>query len=363
MTPVPIDRRTLIAATAAMAAVAAAGCASPSDAVRAAAAERRRPGALAHKGVNYDTERETWKLSYVRRDIKAIRRDLHCNAILLLGSDVRRLMEAARLAAGEGLYVWIEARQFEQTPERTLEFLTEIGRAAEKLRRRHPKVGISVGCELTIFMQGLVPGADWMERGANLSKPISNGYNERLNAFLPKAVKTTREVFGGKLTYSSGEWEKVVWTDFDIVGVDLYRDAKNEATYVRQVRELHSHGKPVFITEFGCCTYKGAEKRGGEGFMGVIDEDPPPPRVKPGFVRDERVQAEHIGELLDIYEAEGVSGAFVYNFSSPDTPHTDDPLYDQDIASHCIVKVRSDYARTGRWEPKLAFHTLARRYA
>src|SRR5919109_5160274 len=168
MTPVPIDRRTLLAGTAAVAAAATASCAAPAaEVVRSAAGDRPR-GGLVHKGVNYDTEREVWRIRYVRRDIEAIRRDLHCNSVLLLGSDLRRLTQAASIAADQGLHVWFEARQFEQSKEQTLSFLTSVAREAERLRRRHGKVGISVGCELTLFLPGLVPGRDWRERGGNL---------------------------------------------------------------------------------------------------------------------------------------------------------------------------------------------------
>ncbi|WP_067461511.1 hypothetical protein [Actinomadura macra] len=360
MPRVPINRRTMLAGTAA-----AAAFAYTASVPSVRAATTRRP--LPQHGVNYDTEREVWNPEYVRREIRAIRRDLHCNALILLGSDLGRLMLAARCAADEGLFVWIEARQFDQDAPTTLAFLSSVARAAERLRRTHPGVGISVGCELTIFMSGLVPGNDYLERSANLETPAGAGYNERLNAFLARALRTVRPLFGGHLTYTSGVWEAVAWRRFDVVGVDLYRDASNEATYVQEVRALHRFGKPVVITEFGCCTYRGAEKRGGMGFD-IIDWTQDPPVVPAGYVRDERVQSHYISELLDIYQAEGMYGAFVYDFIEADSAHYRDSRRDLDMAGFALVKVLPPesgrgYEATGHWEPKHAFRTLARRYA
>ncbi|MBT2213645.1 hypothetical protein [Actinomadura sp. NEAU-AAG7] len=362
----PVSRRTVLVGTA-TAAISITGAAPPARAASRGGGPGRGGPGLAQHGVNYDTEREVWKPAYVRREIRAIARDLHCNAIIILGSDVGRLMLAARCAAEEGLYVWLEARQFDRDARTTLRFLASVSRAAETLRRSHPDIGISVGCELTIFMSGLVPGADYRERAANLGTPAGRGYNERLNAFLARARATVRPLFGGRLTYTSGVWEAIAWGGFDVVGVDLYRDASNEATYVRDVRALHRFGKPVVITEFGCCAYRGADRRGGEGFD-IIDWNHEPPIIPPGHVRDERVQSRYISELLDVYEAEGVYGAFVYNFIESDSPHMPEPSLDLDMAGFALVSVLPpdsprNYPATGDWDPRDAFHTVARRYA
>ncbi|MER7001112.1 abortive infection protein [Streptomyces sp. NPDC000410] len=371
MTPAPIARRTLLASAAALA-TAALGTACAADNARArttstdAAASPRTAGSLTYKGVNFDTDREEWRTEFVRREIAAIREQLHCNAILLLGHDLDRLTEAASIAAAHGLFVWFEPRQFDKGTEQTLAFLGSVARAAERLRTRHPGVGIAVGTELTIFMSGLVPGKDYNERGQALARPESAGYQERLNAFLDRALKTVRPLFKGRVTYSSGEWEEVDWRGFDVVGVNLYRNADNKITYIKKVRALHRHGKPVVITEFGCCTFTGAKEQGGAGFN-VVDWEREPPVVKDGYVRNEREQADEIGELLDLYAAERVHGAFVYNFISPDSPYSPQRRHDLDIASFALAKTfptgtRRGYAETGQWEPKQSFHTVARRF-
>jgi hypothetical protein len=43
-----------------------------------------------------------------------------------------------------------------------------------------------------------------------------------------------------------------------LVSVDAYRDADNAAGYRDALRAYRRIGKPVAITEFGCCTYHGA---------------------------------------------------------------------------------------------------------
>jgi hypothetical protein len=355
----PISRRAFIAGAAA--AIAACGRRNEGD----DGGGRRR--SLALRGVNYDTEREVWRSEFVRREIETIRRDLHCNSILLLGSDLDRLTESAAVAADNGLHVWFEPRHFDSNAADTLEFVSTVARAAEELRADHPGVGLSVGCELTIFMAGIVPGDDWVARSVSLGSTPPADYNARLDAFFADALATVRPIFGGPITYSSGVWEEVDWRPFDMVGMDLYRTADNEATFVEDVRNLGRHGKPVVITEFGCCSFRGAEDMGGDGFT-MVDYTRNPPVVAEGLVRDEQVQARYIDELLDVFEAERVHGAFVYDFIEPDTPHSPDPRHDYDMAGFGVVTCYPSgtdraYDRTGHFEPKVAFDTIAARFA
>jgi hypothetical protein len=322
---------------------------------------------LRWRGVNLDTDRELWRSAHVRREVASIADDLHCNAVFLLGHELGRLSEAADLAADKGLHVWFEPRQFNADAATTLDFVATVAEAAEELRADHPAVSLSLGVELTIFMGGLLPGADWSERAQALGTTAPDVYNADLNAFLADALPRIRGVFGGDITYSSGVWEQVDWSDFDVLGVDLYRDADNAATFVDDVRALHDHGKPVVITEFGCCAFRGAEDMGGNGFS-VIDWTISPPVVPEGLVRDEQVQARYIEELLDVFEDEAIDGAFVYDFIEPGNPHTPDPRHDLDMAGFSLVTTFPTghdraYDTTGGFEPKAAFHSLARRFA
>ncbi|MEU4423987.1 hypothetical protein AB0F81_25435 [Actinoplanes sp. NPDC024001] len=325
---------------------------------------------LSRRGINYDTginfmpgylSREFWHRSAVERDMRAIAHDLHCDTVTVLGSEIERLRDAAEIALAEGLDVWIQPRFVEGTRTTTLEHLARAADLAEELRMAHPdRITLNVGCELSLFMKGILPGRTFMSRirvltVAWLFMPL---FSHRLNAHLRAACELARSRFHGPLTYSSGEWEGVDWAPFDYVGVDYYRQSSNAATYVEQLRRFRRHGKPVVITEFGCCTYQGAENRGGAGFMIVKWGDPP--TIKSGYVRDERVQADHLGELREIYEREGVDAAFVYAFSEPSNPFDPDPTRDLDMAGYGIVKVvrLATADEVEEWEPKAAFARL-----
>lgn len=70
----------------------------------------------------------------------------------------------------------------------------------------------------------------------------------------------------------------------------------------------------------------------------AVDWEREPAVVKEGFVRCEREQADEIGALLDLYAAERVHGAFVYNFIAPDSPYSPQRRHDLDIASFALAK-------------------------
>lgn len=367
----PFDRRAFLLGGTAAVALAAVGCGGDDDDDSAKdddsadpKPERRSP--LKLKGLNYDTDRETWVPAYVPGEIETIARDLHANAVILLGSDLERLKLAANAAADNGLAVWFEPRHFNSNAAETTEFVLAVARFAEELRAEHPDVGLSVGVELTIFMDGLVPGNNWDERGAALETVPPDSYNAALNGYFAGALPAVRDVFGGQVTYSSGVWESVDWAGFDVVGIDLYRDADNEATFAEDVRALHDHGKPVIITEFGCCSFEGADELGGSGFL-VVDYASETPTVAEDVVRDEQVQADYIDELLDVFEAEKVHGAFIYDFIEPDSPYSSNPRLDFDMAGFAVVtcfgpEAEKPYVETGYFEPKPAFDTIARRF-
>ena len=175
----------------------------------------------------------------------------------------------------------------------------------------------------------------------------------------------TRATFSGEITYSAGSWETVEWSRFDVVGLNLYRDASNSASYTRTLKSAHRHGQPLLVTEFGCCSYTGADLVGPEG-DGIVDwTDPSRPRVRGTPERDEHVQARYLGELLDIFQTTDVAGAFVFEYTEPEYPRSDDPRYDLDIGGFGLVAVRLQESLEGThytYEPKAAFHEVARRY-
>lgn len=379
--PAFFSRRTL-----AKLAAGALGMSAPGSSGRALATSQASatPGAassgndLAIKGMTYDTgtdytpqwgvlSRQAWDLARVQRELAVIHDDLHCTAVTLFGTEISRLIEGADLALEQGLDVWIQPRLIDAGPDALLAHITETAREAERLRQGDRPMTLNLGVELSLFAAGIIEGATFEERIPILLATLDQlpVYNERLNALLARANTAAREVFHGPVTYGAGPWEGVDWTDFDSVGMDLYRDAFNRDTYVEQVRALHRWDKPVVITEFGCCTYEGAQDAGASGYD-IIDWETTPPELNGDYVRSEAVQAQTIAALLDIYRTEGVQGAFVFTFVEP-LPYSPDPRYDLDMASFGIVKVFPEesgqgYEATGHWEPKQAFHEIARQY-
>jgi hypothetical protein len=136
--------------------------------------------------------------------------------------------------------------------------------------------------------------------------------------------------------------EAVDWSRFDFVSVDLYRNAQLKGHLTDVLHRYFAFERPVAITEFGCCTYRGAADAGGRGFA-ILDISAPgrnstPPRLNGPYVRDEAEQARELTELLSIFDAAGVDATFVMTFVAPLNPTSDDPLYDLDMASYSLVK-------------------------
>ena len=176
-------------------------------------------------------------------------------------------------------------------------------------------------------MAGILPGATHADRLELLSdaerlqtEVIAHGDDpqERFDAVLLDAMRVARARFGGDITYAAGAWETVDWSEFDIVGIDAYRDAENRPGYVDWLRSFAEHGHPVVVTEFGCATYRGAGDRGGMAWT-AVDRSEEPNRLAEGIIRDEATQAAEIDDQLDAIEAAGVDGAFLYTYFAPAT--------------------------------------------
>ena len=336
------------------------------------------------KGINYDIgtktttgrlTRETFDLSIVAKEIEIIKNDLHCNAIRISGLDTERIAVAAEIALKLGLTVWFSPSMHYDTQENTLKYVMQACRAAEKLRSVYSNVIFVLGCEFTLFTAGFVRGNTGNERLKNLFSPVSlvknligmrRSYNKRLNIFLSRAVENVRQEFHGQITYASGTWEKPGWEIFDLIGVDFYRSSYNKLTFLKELQAYKKMGKPVYIMEFGCCTYKGAEDKGAMGWA-IADWKKGIPELKGNFTRDEQVQAKYLAELLEIFNAEGIPGAFVFTFVMYNYLHDNDPRYDMDMASYGIVKVmpgkKGGYHQNLPWVPKQAFYDLADYYS
>lgn len=335
---------------------------------------------LRGKGITYDTgffhaggsTRETFDPEVVKREMRVIHDDLHCNAVRITGGDADRLEIATIHAASAGLEVWFSPFTCDLTTDELLDFLADCAGRAERLRKLGAEVVFVTGAELSLFTVGFLPGVTLEERIGLLATPqrlreLLPQISPRLNDFLGKAVARVRERFGGKISYASiPSFESVDWTPFDFISVDAYRSREIADRYRDAIRTLVAQGKPVAITEFGCTAFRGASDKSSWGGMIVEYENDRPVRLNGDYIRDEAEQATHLYELLAIFTAEGVDTAFVNTFVSYHLPHRSDPRADLDMASYGVVKVLED--RPGHsypdmpWEPKAAFTTLADLY-
>lgn len=328
-------------------------------------------------GLGTRSTRPHFDTSAVAADMAAIAGQLHANAVRVTGTDLARLASAAGMALAAGLTVWFSPHPGDMDGERIVSYLGETARVASELRAAAGSVVMVAGCELSLFGAGFLPGATLEERvdaltGAVPAPGLAASLSEMpraLNTTLGRSAAAIRAHFGGPVTYASAPWEAIDWGPFDIVSADLYRDSSNAAGYRELLRGYARFGKPVVVSEFGCCTYTGAAAAGGAGFM-IFDYDPQAPEVTvklkvTGLRRDEAEQSRYLRELLAIFGEEGIHGAFWHTFAGWTFPHRPDPQADLDLGSFGLVKIIEDASAGGpgyTLEPKEAFRALAAAY-
>ncbi|MGO4756884.1 abortive phage infection protein, partial [Streptomyces sp. 2MCAF27] len=296
----------------------------------------RGPGGLTYRGVSYEvidggTPETSWNAARMRKDIQTIKNDLHAGSVSVFGDGVDRLKATSSEAAERGLHVWLQPRLADVSHQDILDHLAETGRHAERLRRQGAGVHLSVGAEFVLFVPGIVPGDNALERVKNM---LDGNFDpekmmRRLREFTARAAKVGRSVFKGRMTYGAAQDEEVDWDLFDLVSVNYYAYHPNRADYVSELTPFLRWRKPVVISEFGTCTFKGAPEQGGMGWY-VVDYDKDPPEIVGDLVRSERTQATYLTDLLNVFESMNLYAALVYQFAAPDNPHRTNPRYDLD---------------------------------
>lgn len=306
------------------------------------------------RGINYDTgflpgpdcTRKTFTPETVRRDMAAIAGELGCDAVRVSGRDPERLSVAAEHAAAAGLEVWFAPFPVDVPADELLPFLADCARRAQALRRAGTEVVFVAGCEVSAFCGGFIPGDTYRDRLHTMATADLDWWTalgpvqERVNTFLAEAAETVRAHFDGRVTYAAGPWESVDWGPFDIVGVDAYRAAYNAGSFRSELRGHLAHGKPVAVTEYGTCAYRGASELGGMAWQ-----------VPQGVTPDEDEQVRYFTELLDIFEEEGVDTALWFTFAGYGRTG------EADLGSYGVVRMLDET----RWEPKKVFHAMAAR--
>lgn len=315
------------------------------------------------RGITYDTgftpggrsTRPVFDPGAVPRELQIIADDLHCDAVRITGDNPEHLSVAARHAVEVGLEVWFSPFPCEMTAEQMLPYFADC---ADRARAVGADVFVA-GCEFSLFATGFLPGADTFARIENFTSgdPVALTHlreaNTRINAAFAEIAAVVRGRFTGKLTYAAGTWEDIDWTPFDIVGIDAYGDPADPA-YRAGLDQLRRLGKPIAVTEVGCCTYRGAAEHGGNGWN-IADYDADPPHIIGDYIRDEDEPVRYMRALFELYEQESVDTALWHTLASYHAPYHPDPHYDLDLASFGVCKVTGD----GALIPKRAFHALA----
>jgi len=328
------------------------------------------------KGIVYDTgfinnsitTKEKFDASIIKREMHIIKNDLHCNAVRITGGDAERLETAARLAANEGLEVWYSPFTCGLTIDELASFLVDAAERAEHIRKMGASVVFITGSEISLCNKGFFKEETWSERLALITNPLKfkeqiPEVQQRMKSFLAYVVQKIRRNFKGSITYASLPFEGVDWSLFDFIATDGgHRSADIASNFQKGIRAMVSQGKPVAITEFGCCTYRGAADKGARADWIIEWVNGRADHLNNSYIRDEKEQAAYILELLEIFESEKVDAVFVNTFARYDLPHRDNPITDLDLASQGVVKVYDD--RPGKtysgmpWEPKAAFYLL-----
>ncbi|TCC63125.1 hypothetical protein E0H73_11680 [Kribbella pittospori] len=325
-------------------------------------------------GVNYDTglqydgrsTRRRFDAGTVRDELRTIADDLHAPAVRVSGNDPDRLTIAGEAALDAGLDLWFSPVPMDLEPDEFIAFLSDCARRAETLRTSgRGDVVLVLGCELSVFCKGFVPGETSGERLATMADPATWTDQAKLAQLYEglarwgdvqqRLVAAARAEFGGRITYAAGMWEDVNWELFDIVSIDAYRDQQNAATFHDELVARQKWGKPVAITEFGCCAYRGAAARGGSGWM-IVDRSVDPPAINGHYERDEGEQVEYLLELVEEFDRIELAAAFWFSFAGYELPHRPgDPAHDLDLSSYGLVATDGD----GGWRPKRVFGALA----
>ncbi len=323
-----------------------------------------------------DLSVKNFRPEQVEYDMGVISHILNCNAVRIEGEDIERLVDAARFAQEAGLKIYFNPWKMASDVDVTTEYMSQAAQAAEKLRQEGMDITFVAGCEYSLFNKGVFPGETFDDRFKWLislgSKPVDEALaemkecNVKLNRVLEKLATAIRGNFKGDVTYSSGTWEMVDWSRFDIIGFDHYRHGESDEEYLSLIKS-QPDGKPVMVLETGCCAYRGAAQRGGEGFAVLQGIDDNGNGIYEGGVKPERSeieQSDYIERQVNLL-AQAADGVFIYVFSYPIYPYSDEGV-DLDMTSYALVKSFKETdpksSMIPAWAPKDAFFRLGEVY-
>jgi hypothetical protein len=326
-----------------------------------------------HRGINYDTgfepfgpvnsSRKTFDPETVSREMQIIANDLHCTHVRITGADPNRIAIAARHAIKAGMGVWFSPFPCNLTTDELVSYFSNCAAKAEDIHQIAADTVFVMGCELSLFNSGFLPGNHLLERSQVFPEfeKWQPAMEEALKEFFAKAVPEVRQYFKGSITYAAGEWEDIDWSLFDIVSVDLYRAKHNQDYYGQQLKNYMEHNKPLAITEYGCCPVRGAAALGGNATFTVLAIQGNELVVNEGWQYSEDEQVTYLKELFSVFTTTGVMVAFWFTFADYEKPYSDDARRNLDMASYGVVQMLGHAGKTYpgmRWEPRKVFRVM-----
>lgn len=338
---------------------------------------------LAWRGVVYDVGLRYNTLSVDSLDYKKVDYEmevisniLKCNTVRIEGESLSRLADVSRIAHRHGLKIFFNPWKMGADEKENIDYMTKAATIAEQLLEEGLDMVFVAGCEYSLFCKGVFPGESFDERlqwFLSLSRnpdamKIMKQKNAILNGIMSKICKAIRSRFSGKITYSSGTWEDINWTEFDIIGIDYYRNGESDKQYLEGLNRYKGE-KPLVVMEVGCCAYKGAYQRGSFGFGVLKGSDADGNLIYEGGtppVRSEKEQARYVADQINLINRGGANGVFIFVFKFPIYPYRDNGA-DFDMTSYALVKSFAPddprYSIFPGWSPKLAFYQLGISYS
>ena len=264
----------------------------------------------------------------------------------------QRLASAGEHALAAGLELWFSPVPVNLQTGALPGYFARCAREAERLRRAYEgQVVLVLGCEISLWCAGFFPGDTALGRIATVTDPALESKPDVLEALgrgLERARRTHHDIVrAARNEFAGGESPMRPGRGKPSTGSCL-TSCRSTCTAIAPTRpgtetRCGSYyaplGKPVAVTEFGCCTYRGAAARGGLGWM-IADENSDPPVISGTYERDEEEQVRHLREMLAVYETEDIDSAFWFTFAGFEQPrHLADPHRDLDLASYGVVAV------------------------
>jgi hypothetical protein len=268
------------------------------------------------KGVNYraaalwgwyPSEAETRECMWVTKN------ELGCNGILISGADDSRILQVAEIAAQQGIETILlspRAQREDFTIEEHVSRIIEFSKSVEEFRKKTPGTVLGVGNELTVDVMGILEGSTYDER---TSEWEAKGweYQKKLDDYLAVIVEGVREHYTGKMTYVSaiGEGRYVHWGElgFDIMAPHLYPggDYWTDERILERIQIMRGkYRMPLWISEFGCATYRGATADGASS--NYVNQD-----------YDQSEQANAIVHDVNLFQKAKVDGLFLWTLFWP----------------------------------------------